>query len=87
MMSPASMSWARYMVVTPAYSSPLSTDHCMGAAPRYLGSSEPCTFTAPSRGIASIASGSILPYATTHSTSGARERISSRASSVRTLSG
>ena len=61
MMSPASMSWARYIVVTPDFSSPFRTAHCMGAAPRYLGSSEPCTFTLPSLGMARTSSGRILP--------------------------
>ena len=61
MMSPASMSWARYMVLTPVTSSPFSTAHCIGAAPRYLGRSEPWTFTLPRRGMASTSSGSILP--------------------------
>jgi len=35
------------MVETPVTASPLSTAHWIGAAPRYFGSSEPWTFTAP----------------------------------------
>ena len=59
----------------------------MGAAPRYLGSSEPWTFTLPRRGMASTSSGRILPYATTAKTSGLSSRSVSAASGVRMLSG
>ena len=38
------------MIVTPVSGSPAMTARCMGAAPRYLGSSDACTLTKPRRG-------------------------------------
>ena len=55
--SPSSMR----MMQTPVRASPRITDHWMGAAPRYFGSSEPCTFQGPSRGMASSAGGRMRP--------------------------
>ena len=55
--SPSSMR----MMHTPVSVSPRITDHWMGAAPRYRGSNDPCTFQGPSRGIASSAGGRMRP--------------------------
>ena len=54
--------WIRTgMVVTPETGSPLMTLHWTGAAPRYLGSSEPWRLTQPYRGRSSTFFGRILP--------------------------
>ena len=49
------------MVVTPVSVSPLATAHWMGAAPRYLGSSEPWRLMLPKRGRSSIQCGMMRP--------------------------
>ena len=56
---PVSISCCSLKVVTPVSFSPLITAQLMGAAPRYCGSSEPCTLTVPMGGIFQTISGSI----------------------------
>ena len=68
--SPVSIPTSIYIVVIPVFLSPFKTAHCIGAAPLYFGSNEPCTFIHPSFGMSRISFGNIFPYATTHITSG-----------------
>ena len=65
------------MMDTPVWVSPLSTAHCTGAEPRYLGSSDTCRLMQPYRATCSSCGGRMQPYATTTMTSGARLRINS----------
>ena len=51
--------------MTPEYSHPSITAHCIGDAPLYSGSNDACTFTHPKRGISIILFGSSCPKATT----------------------
>ena len=59
--SPVSMPTSMYIVVIPVFLSPFSTAHCIGAAPLYCGSSEPCTLIQPLLGISNNSLGSIFP--------------------------
>ena len=47
----------RFISVTPVSVSPSTTAHVIGAAPRYLGSSDACTLTHPRRGPSSTSFG------------------------------
>ena len=60
-MSPASSSAAMCMMVTPVSFSPLRMAQLIGAAPRYLGSSEEWTLMHPLGGRARMSSGRIRP--------------------------
>ena len=51
------------IVVMPVSVSPLMIAHWIGAAPRYLGSSEPCTLTQPFGGRSRTTGGRIRPKA------------------------
>ena len=62
------------MSVTPVSASPRTTAHVIGAAPRYFGKSDACTFTQPSLGASSTSVGRMRPYATTSATSALRSR-------------
>ena len=59
--SPVSIPSSIYIVVIPVSLSPFKTDHCIGAAPLYLGKREPCTLIQPYFGISNISFGSIFP--------------------------
>src|SRR5580658_1483228 len=69
-MSPVSSPASMRMVVTPVTDSPLAIAHWIGAAPRYLGSSEACRFKFPNRGSSIIHCGMMRPYPTTIIASG-----------------
>ena len=75
-------------MVTPLTFSPFIMTHWSGAAPRYIGRSDACTFTHPYLGSVSTLTGRSCPNATTTITSGASFLSSSRNSSFfLTLSG
>src|SRR5262245_31313464 len=59
------------MVVTPVMVSSAIIARAIGAAPRYLGSSDACTLMHPIGGILRTSAGKICPNATTTITSGA----------------
>ena len=59
--SPVSIPISIYIVLIPVCFSPLITAHCIGAAPLYFGSNDPCTFIQPYFGISKISFGSIFP--------------------------
>ena len=54
------MACCNLKVVTPVSFSPLMMAQLIGAAPRYLGSKEPCTLRVPIGGKDQIDSGNIL---------------------------
>ena len=63
--SPVSISCFNKKVVTPVSFSPLITAQLIGAAPRYLGSKEPCKLIVPKGGMFHTTSGNILKATTT----------------------
>ena len=85
--SPVSRPASICIVVTPVLASPLTMHHCIGAAPRYSGSSEACTFIQPYSGISSISWDNICPNATTMMSSGFMPLIACTASGSLTLRG
>ena len=85
--SPVSMPSFIYIVVMPVNGLPSIIARCMGAAPRYSGSNEPCTFMQPYFGSSSTSAGSILPYAATTMRFAPKLRSSSNASGVRNVRG
>ncbi len=84
---PVSIPSSSFISVTPLSLSPLTTAHVMGAAPRYFGSSDACTFTHPSRGASSTSRGRMRPYATTSATSTPCSRAHAPNSPVRSFVG
>ena len=60
-MAPVSMPASIFISVTPVSRSPRTTDHVIGAAPRYFGKSDPCTFTQPRRGASRTSWGRMRP--------------------------
>ena len=59
--SPASSSFAIYMMETPVVSSPFRMAQLMGAAPRYLGSRDEWTLIEPYLGASRMSSGRMRP--------------------------
>ena len=73
MIGPLSIPSSRRISVVPVCFSPFRMAVATGDGPRYLGSSEGCTFTDPRRGIFNTSVGRIFPYAATIVTSGRRD--------------
>ena len=80
-MSPVSSPLSICIVVTPLTFSPFMMTHCKGAAPRYIGRSDACTFMQPYLGSVNTLTGRSCPNATTTITSGLIFFSSSRNSS------
>ena len=60
-MSPVSSPSSSCMMVTPVPASPFSTDHWMGAEPRYFGSSETCKLMQPYLAVCKSCGGMMQP--------------------------
>ena len=85
-MSPASISGVTKSTHTPVSASPFASVHWMGLAPRYLGSSDGCTFSVPHRGTASSGRLRNCPKSATTTTSGSSRAMASTISGDDTAS-
>ena len=82
-MSPSSSPRSVFMTVTPVCVSPLTTAHCTGAAPRYLGRRLAWMFHTPSGNMSRISCDNICPKAQVTMRSAPSERTLSASSRMR----